>query len=99
MHSQEIDWEIIGNKSPQEVIRMRKNLLEADPSEKKLLLLCPEAAWPYIFDYDWIFPLKTAKFEGITFKIPNCPEVYLFEEYEDWMQYPKEIHDHKITKR
>ena len=98
MHSQEIDWEIIGNKSPQEVIRMRKNLLEADPSEKKLLLLCPEAAWPYIFDYDWIFPLKTATFEGLTFKIPNCPEVYLFEEYGDWMQYPKEIHDHKIIK-
>ena len=35
IHSPEIDWEIIGNKSPQEVIRMRKNLLEADPSEKK----------------------------------------------------------------
>ena len=35
IHSPEIDWGIIGNKSPQEVIRMRKNLLEADPSEKK----------------------------------------------------------------
>ena len=98
IRSPEIGWEIIG-KSPQEVIHMRNKLLEADPTEKKLLLLCPEAVWPYIFDYDWIFPLKTATFEGITFKIPNCPEVYLFEEYGDWMQYPKKIHDHKITKK
>ena len=101
IHSPEIDWKIIGNKSPQEVIHMRNKLLEANPSEKKLLLLCPESArrWPYIFDYDWVFPLKTATFEVLSFKIPNCPEVYLFEEYEDWMQYPKEIHDHKITKK
>ena len=100
IYSPEIDWKIIGNKSPQEVIHMRNKLLEANPSEKKLLLFCPEAArwWPYIFDYDWVFPLKTATFEGLTFKIPNCPEVYLFEEYGDWMQYPKEIHDHEIIK-
>ena len=81
-----------GNElSEEDVAKMRKKFLDVEETEKKLVLLSPESGYNYIFDYDWIFPLKIATFEGIPVKIPNRSDIYLFEEYGDWMQYPETL--------
>jgi len=37
---------------------------------------------------DLLFPLKTIKFEGISFYVPNNPEKYLVHRYGDFMKIP-----------
>ena len=84
-----------GNElSEEDVAKMRKKFLDVEETEKKLVLLSPESCYNYIFDYDWIFPLKIATFEWIPVKIPNRSDTYLFEEYGDWMQYPETLCGH-----
>ena len=83
--------------SEEDVAKMRKKFLDVEETEKKLILFSPESCYNYIFDYDWIFPLKIATFEGIPVKIPNRSDTYLFEEYGDWMQYPETLCGHRET--
>ena len=83
-----------GNElSEEDVLEMRNKLfnVEETSTDKKLVVYAPEHWENYIFDYDWIFPLKIATFEGIPVKIPNRSDTYLFEEYGDWMQYPETL--------
>ena len=89
-----------GNElSEEDVLEMRNKLfnVEETSTDKKLVVYAPEHWENYIFDYDWIFPLKIATFEGILVKIPNRSDTYLFEEYGDWMQYPETLCGHKET--
>lgn len=44
-----------------------------------------------VLDYDWIFPLKKALFEGVEFPIPNQPDPVLRDFYQDYMTWPPEI--------
>ena len=83
-----------GNElSEGDVLEMRNKLFNAErtDTDKKLVVYAPEHWENYIFDYDWIFPLKIATFEGVPVKIPNRSDTYLFEEYGDWMQYPETL--------
>ena len=89
-----------GNElSEEDVLEMRNKLfnVEGTDIDKKLVVYAPEHWENYIFDYDWIFPLKIATFEGRLVKIPNRSDNYLFEEYGDWMQYPETLCGHKET--
>lgn len=42
-------------------------------------------------DYDWIYPLKKANFEGIKMPIPNQPDPILRHYYHDYMTWPLNI--------
>ena len=85
--------------SESDILDMRNKLLNVDgtSTNKKLVVFAPEYSDNTIFDYDWIFPLKIATFEGIPVKIPNRSDTYLFEEYGDWMQYPETLCGHGET--
>lgn len=46
------------------------------------------------WDYNTIFPLSTITFEGKKFNCPNNPDLYLRNQYGNYMEIPKEIHCH-----
>ena len=44
-----------------------------------------------VLDYDWVYPLKKAVFEGVEFPVPNQPDPVLRNYYHDYMTWPPEI--------
>ena len=87
------------NKTPKELNKMREEILNIkSPSDKKMIIASFEISPQYfanghmIFDYNWIFPLKKAEFEGIMCNIPNRPDLNLFENYgKNYMYLPQNI--------
>ncbi len=47
-----------------------------------------------VYDYDDIFPLRTATLEGVEVSIPNDPETVLTYNYGDWAAWPKFLKPH-----
>ena len=47
-----------------------------------------------VYDYDDIFPLRPAKFEGVDVMVPNDPETVLTYNYGDWAAWPKRLKPH-----
>ena len=47
-----------------------------------------------VYDYDDIFPLRPAKFEGLDVMVPNDPEAILTYNYGDWAAWPKRLKPH-----
>jgi len=43
-----------------------------------------------IYCNDFIFPLKTLKFDGVEYFVPNHYEDYLYRQYGDWQRIPKD---------
>ena len=51
------------------------------------------------YKYDWIFPLQKIEFEGNMYFAPNKISTVLYENYGDYMKYPKTMtHLHKNIK-
>lgn len=54
-----------------------------------------------LYKYDWIYPLRPAKFLGIDVLIPNNADRYLRTTYGDWQAWPKNfraVHDPYFTR-
>ena len=47
-----------------------------------------------VYDYDDIFPLKPAVFEGVAVMVPNDPETVLTYNYGDWAAWPGRLKPH-----
>ena len=47
-----------------------------------------------VYDYDDIFPLRPAKFEGLDVMVPKDPEAILTYNYGDWAAWPKRLKPH-----
>ena len=47
-----------------------------------------------VYDYDDIFPLRPAKFEGLDVMVPNDPEAVLTYNFGDWAAWPKRLKPH-----
>ncbi len=45
---------------------------------------------PYLYEYDEVFPLQTAVFEGMEVPIPKCWDKMLTDMYGNYMQFPPE---------
>ncbi len=52
-----------------------------------------------VYDYDDIFPLRPAKFEGVDVLVPNDPETVLTYNYGDWAAWPKRLKPHHPASR
>lgn len=51
------------------------------------------------YDYDDIFPLKSATFEGVPVMVPNDPETVLTYNYGDWAGWPGRLGPHHPASR
>lgn len=47
-----------------------------------------------VYDYDDIFPLRPATFEGVDVMVPNDPETVLTYNYGDWAAWPGRLKPH-----
>ncbi len=47
-----------------------------------------------VYDYDDIFPLRPAVFEGVDVMVPNDPETVLTYNYGDWAAWPGRLKPH-----
>jgi len=52
-----------------------------------------------VYDYDDIFPLKPATFEGVPVMVPNDPETVLTYNYGDWAGWPGRLKPHHPASR
>ena len=52
-----------------------------------------------VYDYDDIFPLKTATFEGVPVMVPRRPETVLTYNYGDWAGWPGRLKPHHPASR
>ena len=52
-----------------------------------------------VYDYDDIFPLKTATFEGVPVMVPSRPETVLTYNYGDWAGWPGRLKPHHPASR
>ena len=71
----------------------------APPEEKPAVLRGIEfmtAGWvkEAVYDYDDIFPLKPAMFEGVDVLVPNDPETVLTYNFGDWAGWPGRLKPH-----
>ena len=76
----------------------------APPETKPAVLRGIEFMTPYwvketVYDYDDIFPLKPAKFEGVDVMVPNDPETVLTYNYGDWAGWPGRLKPHHPASR
>lgn len=70
-----------------------------NPILRVIGLINPKGQYHYVLGMGWawstyykkdILPLKTAKFEGVEFPVPNNAEKYLTGPYGDWRKLPSE---------
>lgn len=52
-----------------------------------------------VYDYDDIFPLRSAVFEGVEVAVPNDPETVLIYNYGDWAAWPGRLKPHHPASR
>ncbi len=52
-----------------------------------------------VYDYDDIFPLRTATFEGVDVMVPRRPETVLTYNYGDWAGWPGRLKPHHPASR
>lgn len=52
-----------------------------------------------VYDWDDIFPLKPAVFEGVRVMVPHEPEIYLTYNYGDWAGWPGRLQPHHPSSR
>ncbi len=52
-----------------------------------------------VYDYDDIFPLKPATFEGVPVMVPSRPETVLTYNYGDWAGWPGRLKPHHPASR
>lgn len=76
----------------------------APHEEKPAIFRGMEFMTPYwvkeaVYDYDDIFPLKPAKFEGLDVMVPNDPETVLTYNYGDWAAWPGRLRPHHPASR
>jgi len=71
----------------------------APHEEKPAIFRGMEFMTPYwvkeaVYDYDDIFPLRPATFEGVEVMVPNDPETVLTYNYGDWAAWPGRLKPH-----
>ena len=71
----------------------------APPETKPAVLrgiefMTPDWVKEAVYDYDDIFPLKPATFEGVDVMVPNDPETVLTYNYGDWAGWPGRLKPH-----
>ena len=71
----------------------------APPETKPAVLrgiefMTPDWVKETVYDYDDIFPLKPATFEGVDVMVPNDPETVLTYNYGDWAAWPGRLKPH-----
>ena len=91
----------IANLSYPEIEELRHKVVGPDVSKAKASKIHPaifhgiekSSIRPVrsIQDYDWIYPLKSAVFEGVKLPIPNQPDPILRSYYHDYMAWPTSI--------
>lgn len=96
--------QILVNKYYEEKQRWESGILEnKNPLNNGLLIKGFERYSRYwadtgkggtFWDYDWVFPLKIAKYNGIDTYIPNNPERYLNSQYGNFSAFPSQFHIH-----
>ena len=78
---------------------------DAAPAEAKPAVLrgieFSTAGWvkEAVYDYDDIFPLRPAVFEGLDVMLPNDPETVLTYNYGDWAAWPGRLKPHHPASR
>lgn len=88
------------NKSYEELRKLHNDIvMENKPAIKpaSLIRAFETRVWHLsYYPYDWIFPLQKIEFEGEMFYAPNKISTVLYENYGDYMQFPKTLtHQHK----
>ena len=76
----------------------------APPESKPAVLRGIEFSTPdwvkeAVYDYDDIFPLRPATFEGVPVMVPNDPEAVLTYNYGDWAGWPGRLQPHHPASR
>ena len=76
----------------------------APPESKPAVLRGIEFSTPdwvkeAVYDYDDIFPLRPATFEGVPVMVPNDPETVLTYNYGDWAGWPGRLQPHHPASR
>ena len=71
----------------------------APPESKPAVLrgiefMTPDWVKEAVYDYDDIFPLRPATFEGVDVMVPNDPETVLTYNYGDWAGWPGRLRPH-----
>ena len=61
--------------------------------------MTPDWVKEAVYDYDDIFPLKPATFEGVDVMVPNDPETVLTYNYGDWAGWPGRLKPHHPASR
>lgn len=59
--------------------------------------LVPGTTLNNIYKYDWIFPLKKCKYEGVTVCCPNDSDAVLARKFGDILDLPPNLANHKTT--
>jgi phosphorylcholine metabolism protein LicD len=59
----------------------------------------PPSVYRYILDFDWVFPTRRGKYNGIECNIPNRPDSVLSSEYGDWWALPPKFHLHSAARK
>ena len=78
---------------------------DSAPAESKPAVLrgiefmTPDWVKEAVYDYDDIFPLKPATFEGVDVMVPNDPETVLTYNYGDWAGWPGRLKPHHPASR
>jgi len=68
---------------------------EAKPAIfRGLEFMTPDWVKEAVYDYDDIFPLRTAMLEGVEVSVPNDPETVLTYNYGDWAAWPGRLKPH-----
>lgn len=88
----------ITNKSDEDIEKILNELMPKVVTGKKLIISgiewCYISKHTFIYDYDWIFPLKKIRFENYEFNSPAEPELVLLESYKNYMDMPKKFLQH-----
>ena len=71
----------------------------APPEDKPAVMrgiefMTPDWVKEAVYDYDDIFPLRPATFEGVDVMVPNDPETVLTYNYGDWAGWPGRFKPH-----
>lgn len=82
--------------SDEEILAMQQNLAGRFSGARHVLMPGIEASTsrPLMWDWDWIFPLKKIQYEGMEFSCPNKVEYVLFDNYGDFMAFPRNMEAH-----
>ena len=80
---------IMNNKTPSDNGLLLKGFERSGWSNK------PEYCW----DYDCVFPLGKAKYNGIEICIPGNPEIYLLSQYGDYFAFPDSFDLHGVSQK